>query len=134
MYPCLMMNSEKSTSTWILENIAFLTLNFIFHKIDFEHLPEYDIIFCLWLISFFILDGTLKRRHHRNPEGRGQSHLKKLGENSSDSVFVSDNNTAIVAHRGSTTTLHCQVYKDSQYGVVSQFWLLFSKDFQFISK
>lgn len=65
------------------------------------------------------LDGTLKRRHHRNPEGRGQIHLKKLGENDSDSVFLSDNNTAIVAHRGSTTTLHCQVHKDSQYGVIT---------------
>jgi len=65
------------------------------------------------------LDGTLKRRHHRNPEGRGQAHLKKLGEIDSDSVFLSDNNTAIVAHRGSTTTLHCQVHKDSQYGVIT---------------
>ena len=36
----------------------------------------------------------------------------------SESVFLSDNNTSVVAHRGSTTTLHCQVVKDSQYGVV----------------
>ena len=36
----------------------------------------------------------------------------------SESVFLSENNTSVVAHRGSTTTLHCQVVKDSQYGVV----------------
>jgi len=65
------------------------------------------------------LDGTLKRRHHRNPEGRGQNHPKKISENVSESVFLSDNNTAIVAHRGSTTTLLCQVHKDSQYGVIT---------------
>ena len=54
--------------------------------------------------------------------GKGQKvkkFMKKVGENGSDSVFLSDNNTAIVAHRGSTTTLLCQVHKDSQYGVVS---------------
>ena len=113
-----MMNSEKFKVRGFEKNIRCLTLNFKFQEYEIEHLAEYDIIFCLRLIFIFILDGTLKRRHHRNPEGRGQSHLKKLGENSSDSVFLSDNNTAIVAHRGSTTTLHCQVYKDSQYGVV----------------
>ena len=36
-----------------------------------------------------------------------------------ESVFRTDNNTNVVAHRGSTTTLNCQVVKDSQYGVVS---------------
>ena len=96
----------------------------------------------------FSADGTLKRRHHRNPEGRGQSH-QRLNSNDSwmngpkfakmvfsfrksesvehasmsatvtPSVFVTDNNTNVVAHKGSTTTLHCQVVKDSQYGVVS---------------
>jgi len=72
-------------------------------------------------------DGTLKRRHHRNPEGRGQSHQRKSGsvEHASmsatvtPSVFVTDNNTNVVAHKGSTTTLHCQVVKDSQYGVIT---------------
>jgi len=61
-------------------------------------------------------DISLKRRHHRNPEGRGQNHQRK---HLTESVFLSENNTSVVAHRGSTTTLHCQVAKDSQYGVMT---------------
>lgn len=65
-------------------------------------------------------DGSLKRRHHRNPEGRGQSHQRKAGGSvSPESVFLTANNTQVAAHRGSTTTLLCQVVKDSQYGVVT---------------
>lgn len=63
--------------------------------------------------------GKLKRRHHRNPEDRESSHSKKVEEPPPGSVFLSENNTALVAHSGSTTTLHCQVYKDSQYGVIT---------------
>jgi len=63
-------------------------------------------------------DGTVKLRHHRNPEGRGPSHQRK-GMLSSGSVFLTNNNTEVVAHRGSTTTLYCQVVKDSQYGVIT---------------
>ena len=44
--------------------------------------------------------------------------VRKYQTVGSESVFLSDNNTSVVAHRGSTTTLHCQVAKDSQYGVV----------------
>ena len=42
-----------------------------------------------------------------------------LTEETVGSVFLTNNNTQVVAHRGSTTTLYCQVVKDSQYGVVS---------------
>lgn len=64
--------------------------------------------------------GKLKRRHHRNPEDRETGHTKKQDDSvEGSSVFISENNTALVAHRGSTTTLRCQVFKDSQYGVIT---------------
>ena len=50
---------------------------------------------------------------------------------SSGSVFLTNNNTEVVAHRGSTTTLYCQVVKDSQYGVVSSIKLKKSIFYQF---
>lgn len=68
--------------------------------------------------------GQSRRRHHRDPTQReGRDHRKgelsrNLGEEGR-SVFLSDNNTSLVAHRGSSTTLHCQVEKDSQHGVIT---------------
>ena len=50
---------------------------------------------------------------------------------SGGSVFLTNNNTEVVAHRGSTTTLQCQVVKDSQYGVVSSIKLKKSIFYQF---
>lgn len=69
------------------------------------------------LILMGELGGTVKRRHHRDPEGRDSK--KVLEQRLDSSVFLSDNNTVITAHRGSTTTLHCRVAKDSQYGVIT---------------
>jgi len=63
--------------------------------------------------------GQGKRRHHRNPERRDGVRTRRGEAVDATSVFLSENNTAVVAHRGSTTTLHCQVHKDSQYGVIT---------------
>jgi len=72
-------------------------------------------------ISLVCLTGGLdgsgslgKRRHHRKPEQR----LRRGEQLPPDaSVFLSDNNTVVSAHKGSTTSLLCQVHKDSQHGV-----------------
>jgi len=65
------------------------------------------------------LDGTAslgKRRHHRKPEQR----LRRGEQLPPDaSVFLSENNTVVQAHKGSTTSLLCQVHKDSQHGVIT---------------
>merc|ERR1719507_1283959 len=63
------------------------------------------------------LDGSLgKRRHHRKPEQR----LRRGEQLPPDaSVFLSENNTVVSAHKGSTTSLLCQVHKDSQHGVIT---------------
>lgn len=57
-----------------------------------------------------------KRRHHRKPEQR----LRRGEQLPPDaSVFLSENNTVVSAHKGSTTSLLCQVHKDSQHGVIT---------------
>jgi len=65
------------------------------------------------------LDGSAslgKRRHHRKPEQR----LRRGEQLPPDaSVFLSENNTVVSAHKGSTTSLLCQVHKDSQHGVIT---------------
>jgi len=92
-----------------------------------------QILKLLLFLSFASFSGETdtnsKRRHHRNPEGR--SHQRKsdnsglssnsmdLKSSSSPSVFLTSNNTEVMAHIGSTTTLNCQVIKDSQYGVIT---------------
>jgi len=96
------------------------------------------VCFLFSLLHVRILDGWETRiRHHRHqdeledgpnqdwtvdPQGRsfatdkasGKHHQKHNGP-----VFRSENNTAVFAHAGSITRLPCQIFKDSNHGVIT---------------
>ena len=63
----------------------------------------------------------MKLRHHRGDNRLRRGSRQDVGEPFLENVFRSDNNTSVMAHIGSTISLGCQVKKEAQFGVVSNF-------------